>query len=888
MPTIRISTPYALLGHRLAVALGARGFEVEVVAVEQVESFRLVHRAGVSSEALVGLLEALDPFTPLPTAGEPEGADIELFLGDSTRLAQVRVDVVAEGDGFAEQAREELARFGFGAVAARERVVTANALRHGDGSAFARQLVRWWAKGLGVAVSESSAPIDDDQLSLVIAAPAVARRALRERVTVSLRCDDDATRELVIDVLRARGIGVEGGPLRPGDVDARFSLQLGPLATEAGELDASGVVRAVRTALERAGIDPTRWPLSERRDEDEDAAIVLPVTRCREGLLRPYAGDAAERFEVAIRTDEPTRAAPLRDALSALGFAAVRIVPLAREPYGWAVYYGELGRDSSAAKALLAAVARLHGDDATTAAASLWQSEGGSGRHRALRMRDAEGDTITIEAPFVLASPESLDERRRAELAKVRVLLNHAPGLDVSAFVAKLRALGVRSVRPSEDNDVEAQIQVGGAHPLAVEALGELVASGFPAPLRVERVWNDRDFDVGLPLRTLPASDAVPEKPGLRRRARRARAPVSSRPFLEENGTRLRVADVWLDKRDVLHPLVPARALADGLALDDETAATIAHLARAVRLREPCLLEGETSTTKTSSILWLAARLGVPVARINLHGHTDAAELVGRHLPSAQGGWAWHDGLLLRAMREGMWVILDEVNLAEPSVVERVDALLERVPTLVLTEHDHRVFGAGGEPIHDGFRLFATMNPVGYAGRARLSPAFLDRFRAHRFVEAPGEAAYGAMLRLLVHGAQPAITLGGRAWAGTHTEAAPFAALATVHGIDAALDRVARFHVGAVEALRAETHGLSSIALPTRRALLSVLDLVAMLVGEGSALLAAVAEALSRYYLERLPRGPEREAVTQLIEAHGFVEGELPAAEAAEAAEAAQ
>ncbi len=147
-----------------------------------------------------------------------------------------------------------------------------------------------------------------------------------------------------------------------------------------------------------------------------------------------------------------------------------------------------------------------------------------------------------------------------------------------------------------------------------------------------------------------------------------------SRAFLEESATKLRIGDVRLEKRNETHPLVPAPALGRALVLDDETARTLLHVAHAVQLGEPRLLEGETSTSKTSSIVWLAARLGVPLARLNLHGHTDAGELVGRHLPARSGGFEWCDGLLLRALREGMWVVLDEVNLAESAVVERIDA----------------------------------------------------------------------------------------------------------------------------------------------------------------------------------------------------------------------
>ena len=65
-------------------------------------------------------------------------------------------------------------------------------------------------------------------------------------------------------------------------------------------------------------------------------------------------------------------------------------------------------------------------------------------------------------------------------------------------------------------------------------------------------------------------------------------------------------------------------------------------------------------------------------------------------------------------MRKGWWVLLDEVNLAEPQILERLNSVLEVEPTLILTEYDNSPI----DPVHPGFRLFATMNPAEYAGRS--------------------------------------------------------------------------------------------------------------------------------------------------------------------------
>src|SRR5439155_7270540 len=121
-----------------------------------------------------------------------------------------------------------------------------------------------------------------------------------------------------------------------------------------------------------------------------------------------------------------------------------------------------------------------------------------------------------------------------------------------------------------------------------------------------------------------------------------------------------------------------------------------------------------------------------------------AAASASSRTPASQ--WRWQDGPVVMALKRGWWVLLDEVNLAEPQILERLNSVLERDPMLVLTEHDHSAFGPGGRPVHADFRVFATMNPAEYSGRSVLSPAYRDRWRAHRFIPRPGEAEYRAML----------------------------------------------------------------------------------------------------------------------------------------------
>ena len=46
----------------------------------------------------------------------------------------------------------------------------------------------------------------------------------------------------------------------------------------------------------------------------------------------------------------------------------------------------------------------------------------------------------------------------------------------------------------------------------------------------------------------------------------------------------------------------------------------------------------------------------------------------------------WHDGILLEAMEQGGLLLIDEISLANDSVLERLNSVFEQDRTLVVTE----------------------------------------------------------------------------------------------------------------------------------------------------------------------------------------------------------
>ncbi|MGU7770444.1 ATP-binding protein [Burkholderia sp. MR1-5-21] len=145
------------------------------------------------------------------------------------------------------------------------------------------------------------------------------------------------------------------------------------------------------------------------------------------------------------------------------------------------------------------------------------------------------------------------------------------------------------------------------------------------------------------------------------------------------------------------------------------------------------LLIGHTGTGKTSLIEQVAAHAGQGVLRSNMNGQTTVGDFVG--FWTVKGGETiWVDGVLPTAMREGLWLIVDEVDFAEPAILAVLTAVLEPEGRLLLKEKGNEIVAP-----HPSFRLFATANAIGamgpfrhlYQGANVMNEAFLDRWRVY-------------------------------------------------------------------------------------------------------------------------------------------------------------
>ena len=61
-------------------------------------------------------------------------------------------------------------------------------------------------------------------------------------------------------------------------------------------------------------------------------------------------------------------------------------------------------------------------------------------------------------------------------------------------------------------------------------------------------------------------------------------------------------------------------------------------------------------------------------------------EYIGSYMPDKNGRLRFHEGVLVDALKNGHWIILDEINLARSEILESLNRLLDDNKELFINE----------------------------------------------------------------------------------------------------------------------------------------------------------------------------------------------------------
>merc|ERR1712196_690369 len=77
-------------------------------------------------------------------------------------------------------------------------------------------------------------------------------------------------------------------------------------------------------------------------------------------------------------------------------------------------------------------------------------------------------------------------------------------------------------------------------------------------------------------------------------------------------------------------------------------------------------------------------------------------------LENEEIGFVWLDGILIQAMENGHWLLLEDVNFSNPTILDRLNSLLEPNGSILINESGNvtRLISC-----HPKFHLFFTLNP---------------------------------------------------------------------------------------------------------------------------------------------------------------------------------
>ena len=145
------------------------------------------------------------------------------------------------------------------------------------------------------------------------------------------------------------------------------------------------------------------------------------------------------------------------------------------------------------------------------------------------------------------------------------------------------------------------------------------------------------------------------------------------------------------------------------------------------------LIIGPKGTGKTTLVRKFASKMKKELYSVNFSLRTRESHLIGSKTLD-KGDVSFVEGILVKSMRDGSLLYLDELNAAEPDVLLRLDEALDDRKQLVLKEAEGQIINAS-----NSWFVIATINPLSHVETKELPPQLLSRFPVRLKLDYPPE-----------------------------------------------------------------------------------------------------------------------------------------------------
>ena len=306
---------------------------------------------------------------------------------------------------------------------------------------------------------------------------------------------------------------------------------------------------------------------------------------------------------------------------------------------------------------------------------------------------------------------------------------------------------------------------------------------------------------------------------------------------------------------------------------------------------QPVLIEGDAAGGKTAAVAFCAHRTNSPLLRFNMTPTTTIADFVGQlglgAVPSARS-FGFVLGPLGEAVKDGLWLLVDEANLAPDTVLRVMEDVLS---TGYLRLGSGGVAGQPGAtsgqltlPAHPNFRLLLTQNSasdVSYGStRHLLSPSLLSHFVPVMAPQMEPAQMHHILAAKLARGLDGAAAINGQSSSSSSSSSSSRRRRRKVDdGGEVSAEwhlssewpracaaALLKLHAATNEAAKAERLRTSA----TLRDLLQAVDLLRMARDQLHRRLAIV-EGLKAIFTQRLRRTSSIACVRRLVDAHESV-----------------